>query len=176
MNKHILYLNYILYIYRSAKFIWRKLRANILAPVFTFPAKATPIRRTAINEVSTSNWTNSSWTDARSLTAGDISGTPIIRRLFFRARRSFHSATLPQIENLVKMQRPQHFSPTTQSAQSRSYIIFVHFQTSVYRIYFIQQLFGICITFHINSLPEVIKWRNFTNFSSNVTVRCSRLW
>ena len=34
MNKHILYLNYILYIYRSDKFIWRKLRANILASVF----------------------------------------------------------------------------------------------------------------------------------------------
>ena len=34
MNKHILYLNYILYIYRSDKFIWRKLRANILAAVF----------------------------------------------------------------------------------------------------------------------------------------------
>ena len=34
MNKHILYLNYILYIYRSDKFIWRKLRANILATVF----------------------------------------------------------------------------------------------------------------------------------------------
>ena len=34
MNKHILYLNYILCIYRSDTFIWRKLRANILAAVF----------------------------------------------------------------------------------------------------------------------------------------------
>ena len=43
MNKHILYLNYILYIYRSDEFIWGKLCANILAAVFcpdlatTFP-------------------------------------------------------------------------------------------------------------------------------------------
>ena len=36
MNKHILYLNYILYIYRSNKFIWRKLRADILAAVFLY--------------------------------------------------------------------------------------------------------------------------------------------
>ena len=35
MNKHILYFNYILY-NRSDKFIWRKLRANLLAAVFYF--------------------------------------------------------------------------------------------------------------------------------------------
>ena len=36
MKKHILYLNYILYIYRSDKFIWRKLRASLLATVFFY--------------------------------------------------------------------------------------------------------------------------------------------
>ena len=36
MNKHILYLNYILYIYMSDKFIWRKLRANMLTAVLIY--------------------------------------------------------------------------------------------------------------------------------------------
>ena len=39
MNEHILYLIYILYIYRSDKFVWKKLRANILAAVFLFCAQ-----------------------------------------------------------------------------------------------------------------------------------------